>query len=415
MNDNKHSCMDDFDPDSLLIEEAVARIFGLVTAIDGEELLPITAALGRVTADTVTAGINVPSHTCSAMDGYAIRYSDLSGQQTRFTLVGKSLAGHPYKGELKPSECVRITTGAVLPIGADTVVMQEHAVLENQQVHFSQAIKAGQFARAPGTDTKIGDTLLPSGKRLSPADIALLASQGITTVKVRPTLRVAIISTGDELLAPGKPLQTGKIYDSNRAFLAATLQQLHIDCIDIGIAEDSPQAIEDAFNAAAEQADVIVSSGGVSVGEADYVRLLLDAHGKLNFWKIAMKPGRPLTVAQYKDKPFFGLPGNPVSVAVTFTQLVRPALEKMSGTVPVKPHTTVARTLSKLRKQAGRLEFQRGILRQSSDGEWQVETTGLQDSHVLSSLSKANCYIVLPLESDGADIGDQVKVELIDC
>ncbi len=412
MNDKTPGRMEDFDPDSLLIDQAVDRILEQVEAIRESTDISIHDAAGRVTSEVVPAIIDVPSFTSSAMDGYAIRHADMADRQPFFVLAGESLAGHPFSGSLKTGECIRITTGAVLPEGADTVIMQEYAVADNGNVSFTGKIKAKQFARAPGSDTRRGDILLVANKRLSPADIGLLASQGITRIRVRIRPRVAIISTGDELVQAGEPLRTGQIYDSNRPLLSAMLGQLGVDSFDAGAIADDPPILRKAFDSAAENADAIISSGGVSVGQADFVRSLLEQFGELKFWKIAMKPGRPLTLGRYKNVPFFGLPGNPVSVSVTFMQLVRPALEKMCGLTPTNLTTMHARTTSKLVKQGGRLEFQRGVLSKNNENEWEVETTGLQDSHVLSSLSKANCYIALPLESEGADIGDTVEVQL---
>ena len=344
------------------------------------------------------------------MDGYAFAFEE---HRQNYRLVGSSLAGHPYSATLNPGESVRITTGATLPAGADTVIMQEHTTVDSDQLAFEKVPSKGQFARLPGSDTKKGTEIISTGRQLTPADIGMLASQGIDTVSVRKKLCAAVISTGDELVPDSRALTAGQIYDSNRPLLFGLVTEAGYSYFDGGTIRDDPDALQQAFENASRKADVIITSGGVSVGEADFVRALLQEHGQINFWKIAMKPGRPLTVAKYANTPFFGLPGNPVSVAVTFEQLVKPALEKISGlAVLSKPVTVQARCMNKLTKQPGRLEFQRGILSKNSQGDWQVKTTGLQDSHVLSSLSNANCYVELPVESAGADVGETVNVQL---
>lgn len=411
MNKQTTTCMEDYDPSALLIDAAIEKILDQVTPVQQCENIAIADALQRITSEAVSAPINVPSFTSSAMDGYAICHADLGSGRTAFKLIGTSLAGHPFSLLVKTGECVRITTGAVLPEGTDSVIMQEHASVEGHKVIFSGQSKYKQFARMPGSDTRQGDILLTANKRLAPADIALLASQGITHVMVRKKPRIAIISTGDELVQAGTPLKPGQIYDSNRALLSSMIQQLGLTCIDMGSVGDSPEALEQVFSHAAENVDAIISSGGVSVGEADFVKQLLEQFGELKFWKIAMKPGKPLTVGYYKSVPFFGLPGNPVSVCVTFTQLVRPAMEKMCGLAPKKQPTLLATTTTKLSKQAGRFEFQRGVLSKTEEGKWQVATTGAQDSHLLNSLGKANCYIMLPLASKGSEVGETVDVQ----
>lgn len=411
MSDKDTSCMSEFDPDSLVIDEAVQRILNHVKAIGGRESVAIERALGRVSAEPVVAKINTPPFTSSAMDGYAFPYEN---GRTDYQLVGTSLAGHPFPQVIKPGECTRITTGAALPEGADTVIMQEHVSLSDKVVSFTREPAQGQFARAPGSDTPRGAHLIDAGKQLSAADIALLASQGFAEINVRKKLVVAVISTGDELVTGHEALSNGQIYDSNRPLLFGLIRELGFDCYDGGTVRDNPDLLKQAFDMAAENADVIISSGGVSVGEADFVRSLLEQYGQINFWKIAMKPGRPLLAARFRDAPFFGLPGNPVSVSVTFNQMVRPALEKMAGIQHVsEPISLRARCCNNLSKQPGRLEFQRGVLSKTDQDEWIVATTGLQDSHVLSSLGKANCYIVLPLESSGAKKGEMVDVQLL--
>ncbi|MEM7206664.1 MAG: gephyrin-like molybdotransferase Glp [Pseudomonadota bacterium] len=413
MSEKPKNCMDDFDPDSLSLDQAVEKILAAVEPVNAQETISISSALNRIAFEPLIAKVDVPSFCSSAMDGYAFRAADWESAETKFTVVGKSFAGHPYQDSIGKRECVTIMTGAALPDGTDSVVMQERADRKGDEVSFSQDVKVGQFSRAIGSDTRSDTTLINAGTRLTAAHLALLASQGYTDITVYRKLRVAIVSTGDELVQAGLALSRGQIYDSNRELLAALLREMHVDVIDAGVAGDSRDSLEKTLDSVIGHADVIISSGGVSVGEADFVRPLLEAHGDIHFWKIAMKPGRPLTVARYKGIPFYGLPGNPVSVAVTFQQLVTPAIAKMSGTSPAVRITIRVRSVDTLRKTRGRIEFQRGILRKNKNGELVVETTGLQDSHVLSSLVKANCYVILPLESNGAEPGDLVDVQPI--
>ena len=400
--------MDDFDPDSLLLEEARQRIIDSVEPLSGSERIPVSTALARVSTRDVLARIDVPPFACSAMAGYACRHEDATEP---LQVIGKSLAGHPYPGELGPGQAVRITTGAAIPRGADTVVMQEYADLEGDTLTFTQACKVGQFIRAAGSDTQADALLLEAGTRLNPPLMGLLASQGISEVDVYRTPRVAVISTGDELRESSAGLAHGQIHDSNRTLIFGLLQEAGWMVYDGGIVGDNPEELTLAFDRACEHADVIITSGGVSVGEADFVRTILEQYGDVHFWKIAVKPGRPLTVARYRSTPFFGLPGNPVSVAATLTQLVRPAIEKMSGLRPQPRPVLRATALGPFRKQAGRMEFQRGKLSCNSGGEWVVESAGAQDSHVLSALGKANCYVILPLESAGVEQGETVDVQ----
>jgi len=327
------SC-DDYDSNSLTVEQALLRIDQDLQALCGEEVcqLAIRSALGRILAKDVLSQINVPPYHNSAMDGYAVRGADLPSEgKVQLTVIGTSFAGQPYSGTIQAGQCARIFTGAVIPNGTDTVIMQEHVERSGEVITIGAEHKKGQHIRPVGEDITIGQAILKAGKRLSPADIGLLASLGIPEVKVFRRLRVAFFSTGDELCAVGEVPQSGQIYDSNRYTLYGMLTRLGVEIVDMGVVRDKPEEIENAFLSAANRNDAIITSGGVSVGEANYVTDTLRRLGEVNFWKVAMKPGKPLTFGKIQEAVFFGLPGNPVSAMVTFYQFVQPALRRMMG------------------------------------------------------------------------------------
>lgn len=406
------SRMEDYDPNSLTVEEALRRIDSAVQPVAGFEKVAIRSALGRILAEAVHSSINVPPHMNSAMDGYAVSSADFPADGTReLTVIGTAWAGKPFPGSVARGQCVRIMTGAVLPAGTDSVVIQEKTEREGDIVRFGAGNKAGQNVRHPGEDLAIGQVVLAAGKRLSPADIGLLASLGVAEVKVRRRLRVAFFSTGDELRSIGEPLEEGQIYDSNRYTLYGMLTRLDADIIDMGVVRDRREDVQQAFTDAAAVADAVITSGGVSVGEADFVKETLEAMGKVNFWKIAMKPGRPLAFGKVDDAIFFGLPGNPVSVMVTFYQFVQPALQRMMGQTQTQPIRFRVPCVSRLKKQPGRTEFQRGILETDTEGRMVVRSTGEQGSGILSSMSRANCFIVLPLDCGNVEPGALVDVQ----
>lgn len=405
------SCQDEFDPNSLSFEQALERIQESVTSLKGTRCVTIREASGKVLADDVTAPMNVPPFINSAMDGYAINSSDLSESgEISLKIIGKSFAGRPFTQKMNPGECVRIMTGAVVPDGADTVVMQEHAEVEGDSIKISTDHKKGQNVRHPGDDFSTGDTIIKAGERLSPAKLGLLASVGVTELNIVRTPVVAFFSTGDELKSVGQTLQPGDIFDSNRYILFGMLEKMGVQCIDMGVIPDIKEKIEDTLVEAANCADVIITSGGASVGEADYIKLILDEIGQVNFWKIAMKPGKPLAFGKINEKLFFGLPGNPVSAMATFYQFVQPSLKLLEGEKLENPVRLQARCTSKLKKRPGRKDFQRGILLSNENGELIVDTTGIQGSHMLSSMSKANCFIVL--DADSGDVEENSIVEV---
>jgi len=409
------SCADDYDPDSMPVERARALIRQFLEPVRATERVAIRASLGRVLAEDVVSPIDVPGHDNSAMDGWAVRFADLDRDgDTRLRRVGESFAGAPFAGAVGPGEAVRIFTGGVMPAGADTVVMQERANEVGGDVVVARGAvgKAGQNRRFAGEDLKRGAIVFGRGQPIGAAELGMIASLGINELSVFRRLRVAFFSTGDELVSIGQPLGLGQIYDSNRYTLHAMLVRLGCDVLDMGVVRDVPEELERAFATAAANADVVITSGGVSVGEADYVKALLDKLGEVLFWKIAMKPGRPLAYGRIGAAHFFGLPGNPVSVMVTFYQFVRDALLVLMGQARTEAPPMFKATLAAaIRKAPGRTEFQRGILSRASDGSWSVQTTGDQGSGILSSMSRANCFIVLPTEHGNVEAGMPVDVQ----
>jgi molybdopterin molybdotransferase len=412
------SCADDYDPDSLPVERARALIREFLAPVTAVERVHIRSALDRVLAADVESPLDVPGHDNSAMDGWAVRFADLEGEaETILRRIGESFAGKPFDGALGAGETVRIFTGAVMPRGADTVVMQERAreIPTGVAIATGAVTKAGQNRRFAGEDLKRGAPVFRAGQPVRPAELGMLASLGIGEVSVYRRLRVAFFSTGDELRSVGQPLATGEIYDSNRYTLYGMLTRLGCEIIDMGVVADVPELLERTFRAAADTADVVITSGGVSVGEADFVKELLGKLGEVLFWKIAMKPGRPLAYGRIGGAHFFGLPGNPVSVMVTFYEFVRDALLVLQGRANVAPVPMFKATLAApIRKAPGRTEFQRAVLSPDGAGGWQVRTTGDQGSGILSSMSQANCFIVLAPETGNVDTGAPVDVQLLE-
>lgn len=408
----KPSCTDEYDPNSLPFAEASQRMKSAVSPVTTIERVPVREALGRIAAQDIRSPLDIPPFANSAMDGYAARSSDLPTQgSVALRVVGRSFAGDPYLGHVGEGECIRIMTGGVMPNGADTVIMQEHAQKHEETIHVGSGHRRGDHVRRAGEDISAASVVVPAGRMLQPADLGVVASLGLAEAPVWRRVRVAFFSTGDELKSVGTVLGKGEIYDSNRYTLWGMLTHLGVDVIDLGVVRDRREDVRQAFTDAAAIADAIITTGGVSVGEADYVKETLEQIGQVRFWKIAVKPGRPLAFGFIGETVFIGLPGNPVSVMVTFRQLAEPALRRMMGQHSVERLRVKVRCASKLKKKPGRLEFQRGILGRDDDGELSVRTTGGQGSHVLTSMSASNCYIVLPEESPGAEPGDIVEVE----
>ena len=404
--------VNDYDPNSMSVEQARLLIQQFLTPFTQQEAVSLHTALQRTLACDVVSPMNVPPHDYSAMDGYALRHADLAVGSTKFRIIGSSFAGHPFSGKVAARECVRIMTGALIPAGCDSVVEQEIVEVDGDRVAIGDNVHCGQHIRLRGEDIEQGAIVLQRGQVIRAAEMGLLASLGFSEIKVFRKLRVALFSTGDELQQLGIPLTAGQIYDSNRYSLLGLLSELGgIEILDLGNVRDDCDRLRDVLLNAAAQADVILTSGGVSVGEADYIKQLLAEIGEVVFWKIAMKPGRPLAYGKIGACHFFGLPGNPVAVMVTFQQFVRNALKKLMGQ-DIEPGFIFSATCtSPIRKIPGRTEFQRGIVSQEENGEWVVRTTGAQGSGILSSISKANCYIVLPESQGNVAAGSRVHIQ----
>jgi len=396
----------------LSIKDALNRIHSSLSIVSGDESVNLHNALDRVLAENCTATFNLPAFTNSSMDGYAFNSADITAAPFSLQQTGSSWAGHPFTGKLLAAgQCVRIFTGAVVPAGADSVIMQEQVKAENNSIQFPENTLAQQNIRYVGEDVKQGDCLLPASKRLTAIDLGLLAAAGIYEVQVIRKIRIAFLSTGDELQAIGGPLLEGQIYDSNRYLLAALLKDPCYEVTDLGVLPDNKADIHQCLLSNAQNQDVIISTGGASVGDADYIKEILDEIGQVNFWKLAIKPGKPLAYGRIDQCYFFGLPGNPISVLATFEQIVTPALHHLCNIGHSTRIRITAICKSQLFKTPGRQEFQRGILTQIDTGEFEVSSSGMQGSNILSASSRANCYIVLARKQASVDIGEQVTVE----
>jgi len=393
-------------------EEALQLIQRPLSPIHDKVSLALNDATGRITARPVISPIAVPGFDNSAMDGYAVRLSDLVLPETPLTVAGKALAGKPFTGEWPQGSVIRIMTGAPIPPGTDAVVMQEQTDIREDGIVITADVAAGQNIRRAGEDIRAGQPVLDAGIRLGVSSLPLLASLGIAEISVLRRLRVAIFSTGDELVPVGKPLQEGQIYDTNRFAIRLMLEKMGCEIVDLGIIADDPQLLRQAFEEADRQADVVISTGGVSVGEADYTRDMLEALGSVTFWKLAMKPGKPFAFGRLSESWFCGLPGNPVSAVVTFYQLVQPMLNTLMGLKTGQASASLQATAGRfIRKTPGRMDFQRGYYSADAEGRLQVVPAGHQGSHVFSSFMKANCFIVLERERGDVQQGETVSIE----
>jgi len=409
------SCVSGYDPNALPVAQAQEFIARLVPRVQAVEMLAIRSALGRVLARDIVSPIDVPAHDNSAMDGYALRGADLAADRDSVLQVaGTGLAGAQFDGSVGPGQCVRIMTGAVMPVGLDTVVPQEFTRLDRDRVTIpAGVVRTGDNRRCAGEDLARGAAALNAGRLLRPADLGLLASLGQAEVPVFRRLRVAFFSTGDELRSIGEPLPAGCVYDSNRYTIWGMLQRLGVELLDLGVVRDEPAALEAAFRHAAASADAVITSGGVSVGEADHTKQVMKALGDVLFWRIAMRPGRPMAIGRIAtgghEAILFGLPGNPVAVMVTFYAFVREALRTMSGVAEAPLPLLRAASTTAIRKKPGRTEYQRGVVTRGADG-WVVQITGAQGSGILRSMSEANGLVVLHHEQGDVAAGGLVDV-----
>ncbi len=397
------------------LEEALEHMHSAVDNVCGEIMISLSEALGYRLAGDILSPINVPSFNNSAMDGYALKQADLlncsSDNPVTLQMIGKSFAGFAYAGDLPAESCIRIMTGAVLPACADTVVMQENTQINDQEITFTRKPKKSDNVRFVGENIKSGEIVLKKGHQLTARDIPLIASLGLTEILVYRPLKVAVISSGNELRSLGEDLAEGEIYDSNRYSIIALLSRLNVEVLDLGIIKDELHLILDAINRADQQSDVVITSGGVSVGEADFMKEALTELGEIVFWKLAIKPGKPFAFGKLPNSVFFALPGNPVSAMVTLYQLGVPAMIKMSGGNKKQTLRLNAKSADALKKSPGRTDFQRGNYYLDAQGQLIVESVGQQSSGIFSSMSRSNCFIVLEQNRGNIEQGENVVIE----
>ncbi len=395
------------------VDVAAAKLGELIEPLRGTERVRVDAALGRVPAQDIIAPLSLPPFDASAMDGYAVCATELPSEgRKRLKVAGQSLAGHPASGAAGAGTAIRIFTGAPMPDGADSVVLQEDVTASTAAIEFDESVTVGQHVRPSGNDIAKGDTICRAGHRLTPYDLAWLAACGIGTVRVRRRVRVAVLSTGDELAEPGMPLGEAQIYDSNRFAMTRLLEGRGSDIIDVGCVPDDPDQIRAALEEAAEIGDIIVTSGGVSVGDADHVRNLVAELGSIDFWRIALKPGKPLAVGDIGGTPFFGLPGNPVSTIVTCLLFVAPAIDLLAGATSSPPLTIPATLAEDVLHAPGRREYMRGIA-SYEEGILKVAINGNQGSNRLATFSGANCLVIIPADASNPPAGETVAILLL--
>ena len=404
-----YSCMDDYDPNSILIDDALKEIHKISKKIKLYEYVSLEDSFNRILFENIKAKLKVPNYDNSAMDGYALNFRDIKKCKI-FNVAGSSLAGSPYKGRIKKNECIKIMTGAVVPNGANIVIMKEEVELigEKEIKLLSKQIKKLQNIRFSGEDIQVNRIILNKDHVIDSASMGLLASQGINKIKVYKKPKVSFFTSGDEVVQINKKLPYGKVHDSNRYTLLGMLKKNDIQVVDLGHAKDNTKDIKKKFNQAIKKSDLVISTGGVSVGDADYIKDVVNSLGDINFWKVAVKPGRPLAFGKIKDTIFFGLPGNPVSVMITFLIFVLPCIKLLMG----EKHNLEfesAISESELKKRKGRAEFQRGIIYKKNNKNY-VKTVGEQGSGILSSMTRANCLIYLPVEQGKVKLNDKVQI-----
>lgn len=393
------------------LEEALSELLASVSTLDRRERRHIDNAQDCILAEDIHSNIDVPGFDNSAMDGYALHFEGAQADAEQgFVLVGQAFAGQSHQGPVAPGECIRIMTGAEVPADCNAVVMQEQCSAEGNSIRIGNSVSTGNNIRLRGNDISQGDKVLTKGERLSPAKLGVLASLGIAEVQVQKPLTVALFASGDELRAPGEALDAGCIYESNRFVVQSMLHRLGMKVLNLGIIKDDPAALEQAFLQAAEGADAIVCSGGVSVGEADHTKDVLAKVGEVEMWKLAIKPGKPFAFGRVQGTPFFGLPGNPSSAAITFHQLALPCLCKLNGERQAPNLSLTLAAPQAIRKRPGRTDFQRGILSRESDGSLKLEVFGQQSSGMLSTLAAANCYIKIERERGDISVGEDIEV-----
>ncbi|MBB6521976.1 gephyrin-like molybdotransferase Glp [Pseudoteredinibacter isoporae] len=393
------------------LEDALAELLASVAPLDRRELRQIHDTQDCILAEDIHSNIDVPGFDNSAMDGYALHIgSEHAEAGENFRLVGQAFAGQSHHGAVAPGECIRIMTGAEVPSDCNAVVMQEQCSVDGDTIHVQNSVKLGNNIRLRGNDIAEGDSVLKQGQRLNPAKLGVLASLGIAEVQVFKPLTVALFASGDELRAPDEPLDPGCIYESNRFVVQGMLQRLGMKVMNLGIIKDDPAALEEAFLKAAATADAIVCSGGVSVGDADHTKDVLAKVGQVEMWKLAIKPGKPFAFGRVQGIPFFGLPGNPSSAAITFHQLALPCLCKLNG--ELTPHSLSLQLAAPqaIRKRSGRTDFQRGVLTYDNNGQLQLEVFNQQSSGMLSTLAAANCYIKIERERGDVTAGEDIEV-----
>ena len=409
MKKMKDSCFNEFDPNAMSVEAALENILKSISSIKTSEYVDLKSAYGRILSKNIKSKINVPNYKNSAMDGYAVNVSDFNEKNKTYDCIGESFAGNPFLKPVKKNRAIKVMTGGMVPSGCNAVVMKELITQKGRIITTKSKIIKDQNIRFPGEDIKKNEIVLKAGKEIDEIDIGILASLGIDRVSVKKRPIIGFVSTGDELVSIKKPIKISQVYDSNRYLLHGLLKKYPVEIKDYGVVKDKIKSIEKKFLEASLNCDVLITTGGVSVGDADYVKEVLEKLGKVNFWKIAVKPGRPLAYGKIKKCIFFGLPGNPVSVVVTFNLFVNAALNKLMGKGQDHTLSLEAELLTSVKKRKGRKEYKRGVLI-SKKNKLYVRKSGLQGSNILSSVKDANCYIELGENMREVPKGAKVKV-----